>query len=75
MKETKTEAKAGPEKVKHLRAHIAVQLPGLTVTAVDAVKHGVEMLERHSGILIKKGSVRKVVTYANIQEYELFSEE
>lgn len=74
MKDSKTDTKVGPEKVKHLRVHIAIQLPGLTVTALDANKHGVEMTERHSGILIRKGDYRKVVTYANIHEYELFAE-
>lgn len=62
-------------KVKSLRAHIAIQIPGQVSQSLDTKVHGVEMELLPMGVRISKGVVRKIVPYSNIQELDLMPDE
>lgn len=64
------------KRVKLIRCHIAIMLPGgIAANTIEAEKHHVDMEVLPMGIKLLKNGKIKVVTYANIQEFELYPEE
>jgi hypothetical protein len=62
-------------KIKNLRCSMGIHIGATVMTAIDAEKHQVEMIQGPMGVLVKKGNQEKMIYIGNLIEAELYPQE